>query len=71
MSAKKKKKKKNRAGSVLLRLLVLLVFLLLAGVALWQLRGVFSGNATTAIVRADTLGNSYSGTLVIARNERT
>lgn len=70
MSAKKKKKKRTRrGGSLAVRLVIILVVLALLGVAAWQLRGLFTQNATTAVVRGDTLGNSYSGTLVIARNE--
>lgn len=69
MNSKKRKRRKRRGSPLLLRLIVVAVFVLLAGVAAWQMRGYLSGHATTAIVRADTLGNSYDGTLVIARNE--
>lgn len=69
MSAKKKRKKKRNGSSLLIRLIVVLLVAALLGFAVWQLRGYMTGNATTAIVRADTLGNSYEGTVVIARNE--
>jgi len=69
MSAKRKRKKKRNGSSLLIRLFVVLLVAALLGFAFWQLRGYVTGNATTAIVRADTLGNSYEGTLVIARNE--
>lgn len=69
MSAKKRKRRKKKSGSLIIRLLIILVVASLIGFAAWQLRGYLSANATTAIVRADTLGNSYEGTLVIARNE--
>ena len=69
MSAKKKRKKKRNGRSLLIRLIVVLLVAVLLGFAVWQLRGYMTGNASTAIVRADTLGNSYEGTVVIARNE--
>lgn len=69
MSTKKKKRKKRRGGSLILRLLLLLVVLILLGIGLMQLRGYVSENATTAIARGAVLGNDYSGTVVIARNE--
>lgn len=68
MSSKKKRKKKGNAAAA--RLVVVLVVLALLGVAVWQLSGFISSNATTAIAQPDTLGNSYTGTLVIARNEK-
>lgn len=67
MSAKKKKKKKK--GSLVILLVVLLLIAAVAGVVAWQLRGMFAGSATTAIARSDSLGNYYTGTVVIARNE--
>ena len=67
MSAKKRKKKKKGIG--FLRFLLILIVLALIVYAGLQLRGYMDSNATTAIARADTLGNSYEGTLVIARNE--
>ena len=69
MSAMKKRKKKRSSSSLLIRLVVILLAAALLGIAVWQLGGYVTGNATTAIVRADTLGNSYDGTVVIARNE--
>jgi len=70
MSVKRKRKKRRNSSSLLIRLIVVIFVAALLGFAAWQLRGYVSGNATTAIVRADTLGNSYDGTVVIARNER-
>ena len=67
MSAKKRKKKKK--GSGIVRLVVVLLIVAVLGVVAWQLRGMFAGSATTAIARSDSLGNYYSGTVVIARNE--
>ena len=67
MSAKKKKKKKK--GSLVILLVVLLLIAAVAGVVAWQLRGMCAGSATTAIARSDSLGNYYTGTVVIARNE--
>lgn len=67
MSAKKRKKKKKGFGIV--RLVVVLLIVAVLGVVVWQLRGMFAGSATTAIARSDSLGNYYSGTVVIARNE--
>lgn len=69
MSAKKRKRRKKKSGAPLFRLVIVLVVAGLLGFAAWQLRGYLADNATTAIVRADTLGNSYEGTVVIARNE--
>lgn len=67
MSARKRKKKKK--GSGIVRLVVVLLIVAVLGVVAWQLRGMFAGSATTAIARSDSLGNYYSGTVVIARNE--
>ena len=67
MSAKKRKKKKKGFG--LVRLVVVLLIVAVLGVVVWQLRGMFACSATTAIARSDSLGNYYSGTVVIARNE--
>ena len=67
MSAKKKKKKKGRFGAI--KLLAVLVILALLGFGAWQLWRANTAAATTAVVRSDSLGNYYSGTLVIARNE--
>lgn len=69
MSSKKKRKKKG--ASLFPRLLIAVFVLALLGIAVWQLFGQFESNATTAIARGDTLGNSYSGTVVIAREEET
>lgn len=71
MSAKKKRKKKKKSASLFPRVLIAVFVLALLGIAVWQLFGQFESNATTAIARGDTLGNSYSGTVVIAREEET
>ena len=70
MSTKKKKKKKNNRRLILVPVILILIVAVVGGVAFWQLRGVFKSNATTAKAVARTMGNSYSGTVVIARNER-
>ena len=70
MSTKKKKKKKNNRRLILAPIILILIVAVVGGVAFWQLRGVFKSNATTAKAVARTMGNSYSGTVVIARNER-
>ena len=67
MGAKKKKRKKKSFAAV--RFLLLLIAAVVIGVVVWQARGYMSSHATTAIAQSDTLGNSYTGTLVIARNE--
>lgn len=67
MSSKKKRKKKKGFGIIRICLLVLVVVVI--AVIAWQVRGYLANNATSAIVQAGTLGNSYSGTVVIARNE--
>ena len=67
MSAKKKKKKKKGWGAV--KALAVLAVLGLLGFGAWQLWRANTTSATTAIVQGDSLGNYYSGTLVIARNE--
>ena len=69
MSAKKKRKKKNKRAPLWGRLLIAAVVLALLGVAVWQLSGLVSGKATTAIARGGVLGDEYQGTVVIARNE--
>lgn len=68
MKSKKKKKRSGGPGAALLA--VALLALVLIGVLLWQLSGLVSGNATTAVAKSSTLGNYYSGTVVIARNEK-
>ena len=69
MSAKKKRKKKKGGPGALIAVLLVIVAAV-AGVVIWQARSYLSGNATTAVVKASApLGNSYSGTLVVARNE--
>ena len=70
MSTKKKRKKKNSRRSALVPVILILIVIMVALVAVWQLRGVIGSNATTARAVARTMGNSYSGTVVIARNER-
>ena len=69
MSTKKKKRKKKSSVSLFLRLFLVLIVLVLLGIGLLQLRGYVSQNATTAIARGAVLGNDYTGTVVIARNE--
>lgn len=66
---KRKKKKGNKVAGGILRILVLLLVLWLLGVGIWQLRAFLSSNASTGVATERTLGNYYSGTLVIARNE--
>ena len=69
MSAKKTRKKKKGGPGALIAVLLVIVAAV-AGVVIWQARSYLSGNATTAVVKASApLGNSYSGTLVVARNE--
>jgi len=68
MSSKKKKKRKK--SPVLLYAVLALFFLVLVFFVIWQVRSLFGSQATTAIAQADTLGNSYEGTIVIARNEK-
>ena len=70
MSTKKRKKKKNGRRSPLIILVLVLIVAVVVLVAVWQLRGVIGSNATTARAVARTMGNSYSGTVVIARNEK-
>lgn len=67
MSAKKKKKKKKGLG--VLKVLAALILLALLGFGAWQLWRANTAGSTTAVVQGDSLGNYYSGTLVIARNE--
>lgn len=71
MAVKKKRKKKKKAGllSVILRLLFAAIVIALIFIGVRSLRGYWSENATTAIAYGDTLGNSYQGILVIARDE--
>ena len=64
-----KKRKRRRSSLGFLRFILVLIVVVVIVLAAWQLRGYISSNATTAIARSDTLGNSYTGTLVIARNE--
>lgn len=75
--AKKAKGRKATAGrrrkkrrSALPRLIVAALALAVVGVALWQLRGTLTAGKTTAVARANNLGNYYPGTLVVARDER-
>ncbi|MBQ8618643.1 MAG: hypothetical protein IJ418_14190 [Clostridia bacterium] len=69
MSAKKKRKRKKKSGALLGRILIVVIVLAALGVLIWQLRGLTSRNATTAIARAGVLGDEYAGSVVIARNE--
>ena len=64
MSVKKKRKKKKSLAVV--RFFLLLIVAAVIGIVVWQVQGYMASNATTAIAKSDTLGNSYSGTLVIA-----
>ena len=69
MSAKKKRKKKQ-GGLGALIFVLLVIAAIVVGVVVWQARGYLSESATTAIVKSSApLGNSYTGTLVVARNE--
>lgn len=65
---KRSRKKKRRL--LFLRILLALLVLALLALAVWQLRGLLAGNATTARARGNTIGNYYSGSLVIARDEK-
>ena len=69
-TTKKKKKTQTSRRSALVPVILILIVVMVALVAVWQLRGVIGSNATTARAVARTMGNSYSGTVVIARNER-
>ena len=69
MSAKKKRKKKKKSGLLFARVLIVIIVAALIGAGIWKLTSVMSGNATTAIARAGVLGDEYSGSVVIARNE--
>lgn len=69
MKSKKKRKKKNGSGFAL-RLIIVALALAVIGILVWQLSRTVSGNATTAVAKTSTLGNYYSGTVVIARNEK-
>ena len=68
MSAKKKKKKK-KSGALLGRLLIVIIGVAIIVLGLWKLSSMMSQTATTAIARAGVLGDEYSGSVVIARNE--
>lgn len=70
MSSKKKRKKKRNGGLSLLVLPVILILICLIGAGAWYFGQHMSENATTAIARADTLGNYYAGSVVIARDEK-
>ena len=70
MSAKKKRKKKQ-GGLGALIFVLLVIAAIVVGVVVWQARGYLSESATTAIVKSSApLGNSYTGTLVVARSEK-
>ena len=53
----------------MLKVLAALILLALLGFGAWQLWRANTAGSTTAVVQGDSLGNYYSGTLVIARNE--
>ncbi len=61
----KRRGRRVRIGLILIPLL--LVMCVLIGV--YAVRRIVSSNATTARVQESTMGNIYTGTLVIARNE--
>lgn len=69
MSAKKKRKKKKQRRSLAGRVLVAVFAVALIGIIIWQASEMMTGNSTTAIARAGVLGDEYSGSVVIARNE--
>ena len=68
--AAKKKKKKKKSQSLLLRGIVILAVFGAIGAVAWQLPQLLSSSATTALVTDGTIGNYYSGKLVVARNEK-
>jgi len=70
MSAKKKRKKKKQRSLLIGRVLIVVLVIAVIGVLVWQLPSLTSRNATTAIARAGVLGDEYSGSVVIARNEK-
>ncbi len=70
MSTKKRKKKKNQRNPWIVRFTLIVLAVAVAALAAWQIRGAFRSKATTARAVARTMGNSYSGTVVIARNEK-
>ena len=53
----------------MLKVLAALILLAVLGFGAWQLWRANTAGSTTAVVQGDSLGNYYSGTLVIARNE--
>lgn len=63
------KKKRRKRRLLWLRVVLILLALALLALAAWQLRGVFKGNATTAVARGDAIGKYHTGTLVVARDE--
>ena len=65
MSSKKKKKQ----GSGVARVVLVILLLGVLGICVYFAGNLVKRNATTAIAQPDTLGNSYTGTIVIARNE--
>lgn len=65
----KKRKRKKKSSSKFLLVLVLLIVLALVVYGIMQLRVLLQSTATTAIVKDGTLGNFYSGTMIIVRNE--
>ena len=70
MSAKKKKKKKKKGGRLIGRVLIVILVLGVLVVAAWKLKGFTAQNMTTGIARAGVLGDEYTGSVVIARNEK-
>ena len=67
---KKKKKRSRRAKAPILPLVLLALLFVVVGVVIWKASGAITSQATTAIVQGSSLGNYYSGKLVIARNEK-
>ncbi len=64
------RKRRKKKKSIIPRLLVGAAVLLVLALAIWQVRERFQNGGSTAIVRGNTLGSYYSGTLVIARDEK-
>ena len=70
-NSKSRPTRKNRKGMRLpLAVLLIAAALAVAAVSAVSVRRFLLRNASTAVARESTLGNYYSGTLVVARNER-